>query len=264
MFFTSLGRVYGLKAYEIPEAGRQARGTAIINLLQLLPGERVQAVVPINEFDEDKFLLLGTKGGLIKKTPLSDYQNIRKGGLIAINLREDDEVIGVKLTDGDREIILGTHQGMAIRFHESQTRPMGRASMGVKGIDLREDDYVIDMGLIDDDDGDILVISEKGYGKRTPSDEYRAQIRGGRGIITLKTTEKTGKLAALKIMDENEDLMIINSEGIIIRIEVKGISQMSRNTQGVMLMRMEEENSVISVAKIKSEEEVEEVEEEVD
>ncbi|HZJ83109.1 MAG TPA: DNA gyrase C-terminal beta-propeller domain-containing protein, partial [Clostridia bacterium] len=254
LFFTSLGKVYGLKAYEIPEAGRQARGTAIINLLQLMPGEKVQAVIPVNEFEEGKFLLIGTKGGLIKKSPLEEYQNIRKGGLIAINLRENDEVVGVQLTDGDKEVFLGTHQGIAIRFHESQTRPMGRASMGVKGISLRKDDYIIDMGLVMEE-GDMLAISEKGYGKRTPIDEYRAQIRGGKGIITLKTTKKTGKLVALKMMAEDEDLMIINSEGIIIRISVKGISLMSRNTQGVMLMRMEEGKSVISVAKIKNEDE---------
>lgn len=253
LIFTSLGKVYELKAYEIPEAGRQARGTAIINLLDLMPGERVQAVIPVNDFEESKYLLMCTKSGLVKKTPLKDYENIRKAGLIAINLKEDDEVIGVQLTDGDREVLLASHKGMCIRFHESDVRPMGRAAMGVKGIELDEDDYVIDMGLVSDE-GQILTISENGYGKRTPIDEYRVQRRGGRGIITMKITEKTGKLAALKVVNKDDELMMINSEGIIIRIGVDEISTMSRNTQGVMLMRMEEGNKVVSVAKIKKDE----------
>lgn len=253
LIFTSLGKVYELKAYEIPEAGRQARGTAIINLLDLMPGERVQAVIPVNDFEESKYLLMCTKSGLVKKTPLKEYENIRKAGLIAINLKEDDEVIGVQLTDGDREVLLASHKGMCIRFHESDVRPMGRAAMGVKGIELDEDDYVIDMGLVSDE-GQILTISENGYGKRTPIDEYRVQRRGGRGIITMKITEKTGKLVALKVVNKDDELMMINSEGIIIRIGVDEISTMSRNTQGVMLMRMEEGNKVVSVAKIKKDE----------
>jgi len=253
LIFTSLGKVYELKAYEIPEAGRQARGTAIINLLDLMPGERVQAVIPVNDFEEGKYLLMCTKSGLVKKTPLVEYENIRKAGLIAINLKEEDEVIGVQLTDGNREILLASHKGMCIRFHESDVRPMGRAAMGVKGIQLDEDDYVIDMGLVSDE-GEILTISENGYGKRTPIDEYRVQKRGGRGIITMKITEKTGNLAALKVVNEDDELMMINSEGIIIRISVDEISTMSRNTQGVMLMRMEEGNKVVSVAKIKKDE----------
>jgi len=253
LVFTSLGKVYELKAYEIPEAGRQARGTAIINLLDLMPGERVQAVIPINDFEEGKYLLTCTKSGLVKKTPLKEYENIRKAGLIAINLKEEDEVIGVQLTDGDREILLASHKGMCIRFHESDVRPMGRAAMGVKGIQLDQDDYVIDMGLVSDE-GEILTISENGYGKRTPIDEYRVQKRGGRGIITMKITEKTGNLVALKVVNEDDELMMINSEGIIIRIGVDEISTMSRNTQGVMLMRIEEGNKVVSVAKIKKDE----------
>lgn len=255
LFFTSLGKVYELKAYEIPEAGRQARGTAIINLLQLMPGERIQSVIPVNDFEEGKYLLMGTRSGLVKKSPLEEYQNIRKGGLIAINLREDDEVIGVQLTDGDSEIMLASHKGMCIRFHESNVRSMGRASMGVKGIQLGEDDHVIDMVLVSDD-SEVLAISENGYGKRTPIDEYRAQRRGGRGIITMRTTNKTGNLVALKMVTEDEDLMIINSGGIIIRIGVKEISSMSRNTQGVMLMRIEEGDSLISVAKVENDEDV--------
>ncbi|NLI60944.1 MAG: DNA gyrase subunit A [Clostridiales bacterium] len=256
LFFTSLGKVYELKAYEIPEAGRQARGTAIINLLQLMPGERVQAVIPVNDFEQGKFLTIGTKNGLVKKSPLEEYQNIRKGGLIAIKLREEDEVIGVQLTDGSREIMLASHKGMSIRFDESDVRASGRVSMGVKGIELDEDDHVIDMGLVYSDN-QVLVISENGYGKCTPIGEYRAQRRGGRGIITLKTTEKTGLLVGMKIVEEDDELMIINSEGIIIRIEVKDVSIMSRNTQGVMLMRVDDGSSVISVAKIKKDEDEE-------
>ncbi len=253
LFFTSLGKVYELKAYEIPEAGRQARGTAVINLLQLMPGERVQAVIPVDDFEEGKYLVIGTKNGLVKKSPLEEYQNIRKGGLIAINLRDGDEVIGVQLTDGNSEIFLGSHKGMCIRFHESDVRSTGRASMGVKGIHLAKNDFVIDMGLISQE-GQVLAISENGYGKRTPIDEYRTQKRGGRGIITMRTTEKTGSLVALKMVMEDEELMIINSEGVIIRIRVEEISISSRNTQGVLLMRMEEDESIISVAKVKNEE----------
>ena len=197
-----------------------------------------------------------TKSGLVKKTPLEEYQNIRKGGLIAINLRDGDEVIGVQLTDGDMEVLLASYKGMCIRFHESHVRPMGRAAMGVRGIQLDEDDYVIDMGLVFRE-GQILTISENGYGKRTPIDEYRSQKRGGRGIITMKITEKTGNLVALKVVNEDDELMMINSEGIIIRIGVAEISTMSRNTQGVMLMRIEEGNKVVSVAKIKKDEDEE-------
>lgn len=248
LFFTSLGKVYELKAYEIPEAGRQARGTAIINLLQLMPGERIQAVIPVDEFESGKFLVIGTKNGLVKKSPLEEYENIRRGGLIAVNLRQNDEVVGVQLTDGDREILLATHRGMCIRFNESDVRSMGRASMGVKGIHLSRDDYVIDMILVSGQD-EVLAISENGFGKRTSIDEYRVQRRGGRGIITMRTNEKTGNLVALRMVSEDEDLMIINSEGIIIRIGVKEISTLGRNTQGVMLMRVEEGMTVISVAK---------------
>ncbi len=253
LFFTSLGKVYEMTAYEIPEAGRHARGTAIINLLQLMPGEKIQAVIPINDFEEGKFLLIGTKNGLVKKSPLEEYQNIRKGGLIAINLREGDEVIGVQLTDGDKEIMLASYKGMSIRFHESDVRSMGRASMGVKGMHLDEDDYVIGMEMVNPN-SEVLVISENGYGKRTPVDEYRPQKRGGRGIITMRLTEKTGNLVALKMVNEDEDLMIINSEGIIIRIEVNEISTMSRNTQGVMLMKVENGSTIIAVAKAEKDE----------
>jgi DNA gyrase subunit A len=256
LFFTSLGRVYELKAYEIPEAGRQARGTAIINLLELMPGERVQAVIPVKDLDDKKYLMMATRNGYIKKSPLNAYANIRKGGIIAITLREGDELIKVQLTDGNREVILASHFGISIRFHESDVRSMGRTAMGVKGMELSDGDYVIGMELIRDD-WDILSISENGYGKRTVVDEYRVQRRGGRGIITMNTTEKTGNLVALKMVSDDHDLMIINSEGVMIRIAASEISTLGRNTQGVMLMRLDEEVSIVSVARIKQDDEEE-------
>jgi DNA gyrase subunit A len=253
LFFTSFGKVFIMKAYEIPEASRQARGTAIINLLQLMPGERIQAVIPIHNYEEGRFLLMGTKKGIVKKSSLEEYLNIRKNGIIAINLKEGDELIKVLLTDGSREIMMASHQGLAIRFHESEVRPMGRTATGVKGMNLNDNDYVIDMELIREG-GDVLSISENGYGKRTPQEEYRTQSRGGKGIITMNITDKTGNLSALKVITDNDDLMLINSEGVIIRIGAEGISSMSRNTQGVMLMRMNQGESVVSVARVKKDE----------
>lgn len=258
LFFTSTGRVYILKAYEIPEAGRQARGTAIINLLQLMPGERIEAVFPVDDIEDEKYLVMATRKGFIKKSPIKEFKNIRKSGLIAITLREDDELVGVELTNGKQEIMLASHKGMAIRFNEADVRPMGRTAMGVKGMELDKDDYIIGMQLVAED-GYVLTISEKGYGKRTPIDEYRAQNRGGKGIITMNVTEKTGNLVGLEMVTEDDELMIINSNGIIIRIEVKDISVIGRNTQGVLLMRTDEGESVVSVAKInKNEEDIDE------
>jgi len=256
LFFTSHGKVYQLKAYEIPESGRQAKGTAIINLLQLDSGEKIQAFIPVkdSDFSEDKYLFMATRNGLVKKTPLSEYANIRKGGLIAITLREDDELIRVQQTDGDREIIMASYLGMSIRYHENEVRSMGRTAMGVKGMDLAEGDHLIDMELIKEG-ADVLSISENGYGKRTPEAEYRSQMRGGKGIITMNITERTGNLAALKVVTDEMDLIIINSEGVIIRIDAGEISTMSRNTQGVMLMRMSNGETVVSVAKAGKDEE---------
>ncbi|HHU77759.1 MAG: DNA gyrase subunit A [Caldicoprobacterales bacterium] len=257
LFFSSKGKAYELKAYQIPEAGRQAKGTAIINLLQLEPGERVEAFIPVKEehFEKDLYLFMATRNGLVKKTPLKDFANIRKAGLIAITLREDDELIRVILTDGNQEIIMASRYGMSIRYHERDVRPMGRTAMGVKSMDLMEEDYVIDMERLVKD-ADVLTISENGYGKRTHEGEYRAQYRGGRGIKTMNITEKTGCLSALKVVTGEEDLVIINSDGVIIRIDTNEISRMSRNTQGVTLMRVEEGGHVVSVAKAKKEEEV--------
>ncbi|MGI6141460.1 MAG: DNA gyrase subunit A [Caldicoprobacterales bacterium] len=255
LFFTSRGKAYELKAYEIPEAGRNAKGTAIINLLQLEPGERVEAFIPIKEkhFEKDLYLFMATRNGLVKKTPIRDFANMRKSGLIAITLREDDELIRVILTDGNQEIIMATRYGQSIRYHEGDVRAMGRTAMGVKSMDLQDGDFVIDMERLIKD-ADVLSISENGYGKRTHESEYRCQHRGGRGIKTMNITEKTGNLSALKVVTGEEDLVIINSEGVIIRIDTDEISTMGRNTQGVTLMRMED-NYIVSVAKAKKEEE---------
>ncbi len=254
MFFTSLGKAYELKAYEIPEAGRNAKGTAIINLLQLDPGERIQAYIPVREedFEEDRYLFMVTRSGLVKKTPLSEFSRIRKGGIMAITLKEGDELIRVIQTDGKHEVIMASRKGMSIRYSESDVRPMGRAAMGVKGMTLEDDDYVIDAERFNED-AEVLTVSEKGYGKRTPASEYRLQQRGGKGIITMNITEKTGDLAALKVVTGDEDLMIINSEGVIIRIRTDEISTMSRNTQGVTLMKVDGDCRIISVAKAKRE-----------
>jgi len=255
LFFSSLGKVYELKAYEIPEAGRQARGTPIINLIQVVPGERIQAVIPVRDVDDKKYIVMATRKGYIKKSPIEEFINIRKGGLVAITLREDDELIQAQLTDGHREIIMASHNGMAIRFHESEVRPMGRAAMGVKGMELEKGDYIVGMDLVREG-AYVLSISENGYGKKTPIDEYRAQGRGGKGIITMNTTKKTGKMVALKVVTD-EDLMIINSEGAVIRIDSREVVSSGRNTQGVVLMKLDEGVSVVSVARVKRSEDEE-------
>jgi len=256
LFFSSLGKVYELKAYEIPEAGRQARGTPIINLIQVAPGERIQAVIPVKDVDNKKYIMMATRKGYIKKSLMDEFVNIRKGGLVAITLRDDDELIQAQLTDGDREIIMASHNGMAIRFHESEVRPMGRTAMGVKGMELDEGDYIIGMELVKEG-AYVLSISENGYGKKTPIDEYRVQGRGGKGIITMNVTKKTGKLVALKVVTDDDDLMIINSEGTVIRIDSREIASTGRNTQGVMLMKLDEGVSVVSVARVKRSEDSE-------
>lgn len=213
---------------------------------------------PVDDIEDEKYLVMATRKGFIKKSPIKEFKNIRKSGLIAITLREDDELVGVELTNGKQEIMLASHKGMAIRFNEADVRPMGRTAMGVKGMELDKDDYIIGMQLVAED-GYVLTISERGYGKRTPIDEYRAQNRGGKGIITMNVTEKTGNLVGLEMVTEDDELMIINSNGIIIRIEVKDISVIGRNTQGVLLMRTDEGESVVSVAKInKNEEDIDE------
>ncbi|KMZ43488.1 DNA gyrase subunit A [Brevibacillus brevis] len=248
MFFTSKGKVYRLKGFEIPDLSRTAKGTPIINLIQIEKGERVSAVIPVKEFDQEHYLFFATKKGIIKKTTLESYENIRKGGLIAVNLREDDELIGVRLTDGQQQIIMGTHKGMSVRFNEGDVRTMGRNATGVKGITLDDDDDVIDMDVIKPN-AEVLIVTANGYGKRTPVDEYRIQSRGGKGIKTHNVTDRSGPVVGLKVVEPEEDLMIITTSGIIIRTEMKGISVMGRYTQGVKLIRLSENEQVGSVAK---------------
>lgn len=261
MFFTDKGKAYRLKAYEIPELSRTARGTPIINLIQIEQGESINAVIPVENFDSDNFLFFATRQGVVKKTPLEDYVNIRKGGLIAINLRDDDSLIEVKLTDGQQEIIMGTAQGMSIRFKESDVRSMGRSATGVKGITLDDDDEVIGMDVVDQE-LDILIVTTKGYGKRTPASDYRSQTRGGKGIKTINITEKNGPVVALKVVKSEEDLMIITASGTIIRTSMEGISTMGRYAQGVKLINIREDDSVGTVCRADKSDEPEAGEEE--
>ena len=249
LFFTNFGRVYRLKAYDIPEAKRQAKGTAIVNLLQLQAQEKISAIIPIKTFEDNKFLILSTQRGIIKKTELSQFDTSRKSGLIAINLRDDDELISVKLTDGSKEIIMITREGMSIRFKEDDVRDMGRSAMGVKAINLEKNDIVVAMELVEEG-SDLLVVSQYGFGKRTSLDEYRLQSRGGKGIITYNTKEKTGKLVGAKVVTDRDEVMLISSEGVIIRLEIKEISRMGRNTQGVTLMKVKDDTNIVSVAKV--------------
>lgn len=254
LFFTNEGKMFSLKAYEIPEGKRQSKGTAIINLLNLNGKEKITAVIPIKEYDPESNLVFVTKNGIIKKTRFDQFKNIRKNGLNAINLKEDDELISVRKTDGNRELILLTCNGMAIRFHESDVREMGRNATGVKAINLNKGDYVVSMDLVEEGK-DLLVVSEYGYGKRTPLNEYKVQKRGGKGLKTYNIKEKTGCLVSGKVVDENDEIMMISVTGIIIRLNVSDISQMGRNTQGVTLMKVsEEENRVVAVAKYVGEE----------
>lgn len=254
MFFTNKGKVYRLKAYEIPDLSRTARGTPIINLIQIEQGETINAVIPVESFETDQYLFFATKQGVVKKTPINDYSNIRKGGLIAINLREDDDLIGVRLTDGNQGIIMGTKLGMSIHFPEQDVRSMGRSATGVKGIQLDEDDAVIDMDVVHEDNS-VLIVTSKGFGKRTPVSEYRIQSRGGKGIKTLNVTEKNGPIVGLKVVQEDEDLMIITASGTVIRTSMDGISVMGRNTQGVRLINIREDDEVGTLARVQKNEE---------
>lgn len=250
MFFTNTGRVYRLKGYEIPEAGRTARGTAIINLLQLQPEEKITAVIPIKEYEEGKYLFMATKKGLVKKTPIMDYANVRKTGLAAITLREDDELIEVKTTDNEKDILLITKYGQCIRFHETDVRPTGRTSMGVRGMNLSDQDEIIGMQL--NTQGDyLLIVSEKGMGKLTDMNEFTSQNRGGKGIRCYKIIEKTGNVVGVKAVNEDDEIMIINTEGIIIRTECTGISKLGRITSGVKLINLDDNVSVASIAKVR-------------
>ena len=253
LFFTNKGRVFRLNAYEIPEGKRQAKGTAIVNLLQLGPNEKIATLLAIDEKDENKYLLLATKNGIVKKTNREEFKNINKAGLIAIGLREDDELIGVKVTDGNKDILLVTKEGMSIRFDENDIRPMGRTAMGVKGITLSNEDKVVSMSLCEEGT-DVLVVSENGFGKRTDINEYRTQIRAGKGIKTYNIAEKTGKLVGAEMVNEDDEMMIINSDGVLIRLRVNEISLFGRVTSGVKLMKTDDEVNVVSISKIKMEE----------
>ena len=250
MFFTNTGRVYRLKAYEIPEAGRTARGTAIINLLQLMPGERITAVIALNKFEEGKYLMMATRNGLVKKTPVQDYVNVRKTGLAAIALRDDDELIEVKCTDNKKDVLLVTKDGMCIRFKETDVRTTGRVSMGVRGINLEDGDEVVGMQL--NSQGDyLLVVSENGMGKRTSMGEFTCQNRGGKGVKCYKITEKTGNVIGTKAVSEENEIMIITTEGIIIRISCAEISILGRITSGVKLINLSDGVKVASFAKVR-------------
>ena len=250
MFFTNMGRVYRLKGYEIPEAGRTARGTAIINLLQLQPEEKITAVIPIREYTDGQYLFMATKKGLVKKTPIMDYANVRKTGLAAITLRDDDELIEVKTTDDEKDIILVTKYGQCIRFAETDVRPTGRTSMGVRGMNLGDNDEVIGMQL--NTQGDYLLIaSERGMGKLTSMEEFTPQNRGGKGVKCYKIIEKTGNVVGVKAVNEDDEIMMINTEGIIIRMECAGISKLGRITSGVKLINLDDNVSVASIAKVR-------------
>ena len=265
MFFTNTGRVYRMKGYEIPEAGRTARGTAIINLLQLLPDEKITAVIPIDEYRDGEYLFMATKRGLVKKTPIKEYANVRKTGLAAITLRDDDELIEVKYTDTQKDIILATKYGQCIRFHETDVRPTGRTSMGVRGMNLTDHDEVIGMQL-DSQGTHLLIASEKGMGKRTAMEEFSPQNRGGKGVKCYKITEKTGNVVGIKAVDEDDEIMIINTDGIVVRMKCSTISILGRITSGVKLINLPESDKIASIAKVRKgdedeEEEKEEIEE---
>lgn len=255
MFFTNKGRVYRVKAYQIPESGRTSRGTAIVNLLQLLPEEKITAVISLREYKEDTYLFMATKNGLVKKTSITEYMNIRKTGLQAINLREDDDLIEVKVTDDEKNILLVTRQGMCIMFNETDVRPTGRTSMGVRGMNLSFDDEVIGMQLNTQGE-ELLLVSEFGMGKRTSIEEFGIQHRGGKGVKCYKITEKTGNVVGAKAVHEDQEVMLITNEGIIIRIEVSGISVLGRITSGVKLMNLDHTKDIVvaSIAKVRKEE----------
>ncbi|MBR6525415.1 MAG: DNA gyrase subunit A [Clostridia bacterium] len=253
MFFTNRGRVYNIKCFQIPEAGRTAKGTALVNLLPLTGGEKVTTMIPMPKNVEGKFLMMATRDGLIKKTAVEEFANLRKAGLIAIVLREEDELVGVELTSGQDDLIMGTRRGRAIRFSEEHVRAMGRVSQGVRSIKLEEGDYVIDMAAIEEG-GTVLCISENGYGKRTDPDQYREQGRGGKGVTAMALSEKTGYMAAQLIVQPGEDILLITGDGTIIRTPADDIRVAGRNTQGVRLMRLSEGSHIVAVARAEAEE----------
>jgi DNA gyrase subunit A len=256
LFFTNKGKVYRLKAYEIPGLSRTARGTPIINLINIDQGETIKAVIPVEQFDDQKYLVFVTRNGIIKRTSLDEYSNIRRVGINAINLREDDDLIAVRMTDGSQQIVMGTRNGMSIRFAEQDARTLGRTATGVKGITLAANDFVIDADVVSDVD-DVLIVSAKGFGKRTPMSEYRLQNRGGRGVRTLNITEKSGDCVALKVVRSEEDLLIITASGTIIRVRMQEITSKGRYTMGVKLINIREDDEVGTVAIVEAADEIE-------
>ena len=260
MFFTNFGKVYRLKAFEIPEGGRTARGTAIVNLLPLEAGEQIATMIPVKEFTADKYLIMATKQGIIKKTDLTEYDTSRKSGIIAINLREGDELINVRLVEQDEEIVMGTQCGYAIRFNSEEVRPISRTSIGVRGIDLREDDVVVGMDIVKEDLF-VLCVSENGYGKLSASDLYRPQKRGGKGVQTYKVTKKTGELVGFCVISRDGEIMMINNQGVVIKLEGNDITAVGRNTQGVRLMKLNPEESIATISKVYKEDPVDDLDE---
>ena len=256
LFFTDTGKVHKLKAYEIPEASRTAKGTPAVNLLNLMQKERITAIIPVSQFDDENYLIMVTKNGTIKKTALSQFDTNRKNGLIAINLKDDDSLIGVRETCGDDNIILVTRKGKCISFSEKDVRSMGRIAAGVRGIKLDKSDTVVDMDILVDDK-EILVVTQNGYGKRTPVKDYTIQARGGKGVLTYNKSKfsKTGELIGAKVVDEDDEILLINSDGIIIRIRAEEVSKLSRSTQGVKIMRVDDDANIVAMAKVIREEE---------
>jgi DNA gyrase subunit A len=258
LFFTDAGKVFWLKVYEIPEGGRATRGKAIVNLLNLSPGENISAILPVKEFSEDKFIMMATRQGVVKKTPLLEYSHPRTGGIIALNLDEGDKLIAVALTDGKQDVLLASRNGKSIRFREEDARPMGRVTRGVRGMTLEDDDVVIGMAIVNDlfTSATLFTVTENGFGKQTELSEYRRQARGGKGVITIKTTERNGCVVDIKSVTDDNDLMLITDQGKIIRMPVAGFSVIGRNTQGVRLMVTEESERIVAVARLAEKEEV--------
>lgn len=254
LFFTNTGRMYRIKAYEIPESGRQAKGTPVVNMIPLESGESISAMIPVREYTEGKYLIMCTKNGIIKKTDLMEYQNAPKGGKIAIKLDDEDELIRVKMTDGNTDIFIGTYKGKMIRFNEQDVRNMGRVSRGVRAISLENSDYVVGMSVYRED-GKMLVVSENGFGKKTDLEEYKVQTRGGKGTTTYKISDVTGNVAGIKVVSSEDDVILITSEGVIIRIDTEEISTYGRVTKGVRLMRLADDVKVVTVARVEKEEE---------
>ena len=249
MFFTNTGRVYRIKAYEIPEASRTSRGTAIVNLIPLQPEEKITAMIPIKEYEDDKYLFMATKNGIVKKTPIKDYENIRKTGLAAINLRDDDKLIEVKITDNKEDILLFTKYGQCIRFKETDVRSTGRTTMGVIGMNLSDGDKIIAMQLASQGES-VMIVSKKGLGKCTLISEFTTQNRGGKGIKYYKITEKSGNLIGVKAVHKDDEIMLITTEGIIIRIRVDETALLGRITSGVKLINLKDDITVASVARV--------------